>query len=138
VTDLHEWALAEGVIDTILDKFDLSEKKILEVDIVLGELQQIDVEVFKFALRELSKDSPLKDAKFNIMVEKAEFKCNVCGYIWGFGDILKKLGFDESESIHFLPETVHAFASCPKCGSRDFKIVRGRGIYLKKVKILEK
>jgi hydrogenase nickel incorporation protein HypA/HybF len=35
---------------------------------------------------------------------------------------------DVRESIHFLPESIYAYYRCPRCGSIDFEIVKGRGI----------
>ncbi len=38
------------------------------------------------------------------------------------------------ESIHFIPEVAHTYIKCPKCGSPDFEIIKGRGIWLEKIK----
>ncbi|MCK4571832.1 hydrogenase maturation nickel metallochaperone HypA, partial [candidate division WOR-3 bacterium] len=51
---MHEWALAEAVISTAIkvaeeEKF----KEITEIKIKLGELQQIEIEIFEFALKEI-------------------------------------------------------------------------------------
>jgi hydrogenase nickel incorporation protein HypA/HybF len=40
---------------------------------------------------------------------------------------------DIKEAIHFLPEAVHAYISCPNCGSFDFEIVGGRGVYIRRI-----
>ena len=66
--------------------------------------------------------------KFKFKKEKAVFKCKRCGEEWEFGT--EGLGDDEKESMHFLPETVHAFVKCPKCGSPDFIIKKGRGVWV--------
>jgi len=49
----------------------------------------------------------------------------VCSYRWKL--LPEELGSDVSEMIHFIPEAIHSFTSCPKCGSRDYEIVSGRG-----------
>ena len=53
---MHEWALAEAVIATVIE---YSRKEGLEevtkIKIKIGELQQIETEIFEFALNELTK-----------------------------------------------------------------------------------
>ncbi len=133
---MHEWSLAEAVVETVLKiAKEENAEKIIEVDIVVGVLQSIDMEAFRFALTEISRDTPMKDAKINIEFEEPTFKCRVCGNEWSFTDIKNKLGEDEIEAIHFIPDLAHTFISCPKCGSPDFEILRGRGVYLRSIKV---
>jgi len=129
---MHEWALAEAVIaaaSEIAEKERLKEVK--EVKIKVGELQQIELNILKFALSQL-KPAKFKDAKFNIEVAKAELKCRVCGYRWFFRK--EKLDESTAEAIHFIPEIAHAYIKCPKCGSPDFEILEGRGVWLESVR----
>lgn len=129
---MHEWALAEAVISTV-SKIAESEglKEVVEVKIKVGELQQIELDILEFALSQL-KNAKLKNAEFNMEIVKAELKCRVCEYKW----IFKKEKVDEetAEAIHFLPEVVHAYIKCPRCGSPDFEVLKGRGIWLESVK----
>ena len=84
---MHEWALAEAVIKTasqIAEKEGLDE--ITEVNIRLGELQQIDIETFSFALSQL-KTPNLEKAQFNIHKDEAKFKCRVCSHEWTFSSV---------------------------------------------------
>ena len=129
---MHEWALAESVISAasqIAEKEGLEE--VTEVNIRLGELQQVELEIFRFALSQL-KPSKLKDTKFNIRKTEAELKCRACGHQWK----LARTNLDEetSEAIHFVPEIAHAYIKCPKCGSPDFEILQGRGIWIESIK----
>jgi hydrogenase nickel incorporation protein HypA/HybF len=112
---MHEWALAEAIITTasqIAEKEGLSE--VTEVKIKVGELQH---------------------ARFQIETIKAKLKCRVCGNQWFFS----KESLDEktAEAIHFVPEIAHTYIKCPKCGSPDFEILEGRGIWLESVKGLK-
>lgn len=129
---MHEWALAEAVLSTIA-KIAKEEKlkQIAEVKIKVGELQQIDQEIFEFALSQL-RSSLLKNAKFSFESIKAELKCRVCGQQWSFSS--ENLEEDISEAIHFIPEIAHTYIRCPKCGSPDFEIYAGRGVWLESVK----
>jgi hydrogenase nickel incorporation protein HypA/HybF len=129
---MHEWALAEGVIDTAVKVS--REKKLKEITrivISLGEVQQIDEEIFKFALREITKPASIfKETEFKFKDEKAVLRCKVCGTEWKFSDMLSKLEDVEAESIHFIPEMSHIYMKCPTCGSRDFEIAKGRGVWI--------
>ena len=136
VAKMHEWSLAESVIETALSIVAKEQvKKVFSVKIKLGELQQIDVDIFELALKELSKGTLLENAKMEILSEEAVLKCRVCGYEWSFKSFLEKLDEEDSESIHFVPELVHVFAKCPKCGSKDFEIIKGRGVYIEGMEV---
>ncbi|PIP13981.1 MAG: hydrogenase nickel insertion protein HypA [bacterium (Candidatus Stahlbacteria) CG08_land_8_20_14_0_20_40_26] len=136
---MHEWALAEGVIDTTVKVS--REKKLKEISrvvITLGELQQIDEEIFKFALREIIKPTSIfKKTEFKFEKEKAVLRCKVCTTEWEFGDMLCGLDDVEVESIHFIPEMSHIYMKCPGCGSRDFEIVKGRGVWIASIEGME-
>ncbi|MEM3579939.1 MAG: hydrogenase nickel incorporation protein HypA [Candidatus Bathyarchaeia archaeon] len=129
---MHEWALAEAIISSVLqiaEKEGLKEVK--EVKIKVGELQQVEVDILEFALSELKVDK-LKNAKFLIETVKAELQCRVCRHTWSFSR--NKLDEETAEAIHFVPETAHAYIKCPRCGSPDFEILQGRGVWLESVR----
>ncbi|HVP93133.1 MAG TPA: hydrogenase nickel incorporation protein HypA, partial [Acidobacteriota bacterium] len=127
-----EWALAEAIIaaaSEVAEKENL--KQIKEVKIKVGELQQIELEILEFALSQL-KPAKFKNANFSIEIVKAELKCRVCGHKWFFNK--EELDENTSEAIHFVPEVAHAYIKCPKCGSPDFEILQGRGVWLESIK----
>ncbi|HYA78614.1 MAG TPA: hydrogenase nickel incorporation protein HypA [Verrucomicrobiae bacterium] len=129
---MHEWALAEAILasaNEIAEKEKL--KEITEVTIRVGELQQVEPDILRFALSEMKKEI-FKNAKFRILKAKTTLKCRVCGITWQFN--LKKLDKNTAEAIHFVPEVAHTYIQCPKCGSPDFEIVNGRGVWLENVK----
>ena len=129
---MHEWALAEAVITAaqqIAEKEKLKEIK--EINIKIGELQQVERDIFLFALSQL-KPTSFKNAKFHISTAQTKLKCRVCGNTWLFRK--NKLGKDTAEAIHFVPEVAHAYVKCPKCGSPDFEIGEGRGVWLENIK----
>jgi len=129
---MHEWALAEAVISTasqIAEKEGI--KEVTEVKIKIGELQQIELDILEFALSQL-KTSKFKNAKFNIETTGAELKCRICENKWMFNK--EKLDKDTAEAIHFIPEIAHTHIKCPKCGSPDFEILKGRGIWLESIR----
>jgi hydrogenase nickel incorporation protein HypA/HybF len=129
---MHEWALAESILTSakeIAEKEKL--KEITEVTIKVGELQQVEPDVLRFALSQM-KTEIFKDAKFRILKAKTTLKCRVCETTWQF--TLKDLDKDTAEAIHFVPEVAHTYVKCPKCGSPDFEIVNGRGVWLENIK----
>jgi hydrogenase nickel incorporation protein HypA/HybF len=129
---MHEWALAEAIIaaaSEVAEKESL--KQVKEVKIKVGELQQIELDILEFALSQL-KPAKFKNANFSIEIVKAELRCRVCGYKWFFRK--EELDKNTSEAIHFVPEVAHAYIKCPKCGSPDFEILQGRGVWLQSIK----
>jgi len=129
---MHEWALAEGVIKTIKEYS--KDKEIEKVVVKIGELQQIDIDIFKFALDELKKENSMNKLSIILEIEPAVLKCRVCGKTWSFSENLKELDDFIAESIHFVPEVFHAFIKCPNCGSPDIDILKGRGVWIEKIK----
>ena len=129
---MHEWALAEAVIaaaSQIAEKEGL--KKVTEVTVKVGELQQVELNILKFAFSQL-KPASFKDAKFRITRAKTTLKCRACGNMWLFKK--QKLDKSTAEAIHFVPEVAHTYIKCSKCGSPDFEISEGRGVWLENIK----
>jgi hydrogenase nickel incorporation protein HypA/HybF len=134
---MHEWALAESIITAAVEAAEKEKlKKITEIVIQIGELQQIERDVFEFALNEIMKvqGMKLKNTKISIEIEKSILKCKNCEHEWSFSDMKKKLSEDESEAIHFVPEVAFVHTRCPKCGSPDFEIAVGRGVSINSIK----
>jgi hydrogenase nickel incorporation protein HypA/HybF len=134
---MHEWALAESIVMATVEEAQKEKlKTITEVTVSIGELQQIEKEIFLFALGELAKSQkpPIKKDAFQLKTEKSTLTCKNCGESWKYSDMKKKLNETESESIHFIPEVVFVHARCPRCGSPDFEITKGRGVMLTSIK----
>jgi hydrogenase nickel incorporation protein HypA/HybF len=134
---MHEWALAESIIMAAVEAADKEKLKVItEITVQIGELQQIERDIFRFALKEMvkSSDSKLKNVMFHLKTEKSTLTCSSCGHTWKFSDMKKRLSEQESESIHFIPEVLFVHARCPSCGSPDFEITKGRGVTLSSVK----
>lgn len=134
---MHEWALAESILTAAIEESKKEKmKKITEIKIELGELQQIEIDIFKFALDEIIKEQGklLKNVKIIIKTKKSTLKCKNCQNTWNFSDIKKKLSVNEGESIHFIPEVAFVHTRCPKCGSPDFEISAGRGVSITQIK----
>ena len=130
---MHEWALAEAVVMSVVE-FARSRgaSRVKRVVVSLGELQAIDKEILRFALGELKGSAPIPIDEFVLEEEEAVFRCRACGFEWRLRDV-GELGEEVREYIHFVPEVVHTYLRCPRCGSPDFEVVRGRGVRIKEV-----
>ena len=134
---MHEWALAESILTAAVEVANKEKlKKITKIEITIGELQQIEQDIFKFVLDGIIKEQSgkLKDVKIQIKIEASSLKCKSCGTTWSFKEMQKKLNEDESEAIHFIPEVAFVHARCPKCKSPDFEIEKGRGVSITSIK----
>lgn len=133
---MHEWALAEAVITAALDVAKKEHmKKITKVTVQLGEMQQINEEIFRYVLNELIELNKKHFFKvmIDITIEKTMLQCNHCKHTWQFGSSKDSLGEDEVEAIHFIPEVALVHTRCPNCGSPDFCMTRGRGVSLSSI-----
>lgn len=128
---MHEWALAESVLTTALEAAKKEKlHHITEIIIAIGELQQIEQDIFDFALKEIIKEKNglLHKAKVTIQTEESVLHCNRCGHQWKFREMQKNLNERDAEAIHFVPEVALVHTRCPKCSSPDFTITKGRGV----------
>jgi hydrogenase nickel incorporation protein HypA/HybF len=129
---MHEWALAETVIAAASSiAAEQGFSRITEVTVRVGQLQQVERGILRFALLQL-KPAGFENTRFRIISAKTKLKCRVCGYEWLFQK--RRLSPDVAEAIHFLPEVAHTYIKCPRCGSPDFEVIQGRGIWLETVK----
>ncbi len=129
---MHEWALAEAILTSAKQVAEQEKlKEITEVTIRVGELQQVEPPILRFAISHM-KSEIFKNTKFRIVKSKSTLKCRVCGTTWQFN--IKKLDKTTAEAIHFVPEVAHTYVKCPKCGSPDFEMVSGRGVWLEHIK----
>ena len=143
---MHEWAIAEGIVSTVVS-FSLKEgaKKVTKVVISVGELSQLNLEILRDAIKELSEGTIMEGAEIVFQVEEAMFKCSSCGFSWSFSSVKKNLlrmfcGEDVEECdnpVHYVPDLVNVFLRCPKCGSPDFEISSGRGVKIVSVEVVK-
>ncbi len=132
---MHELALADAVMKAALRAADdAGMDRVEKLVVKVGELQQIEKDLFEFSLTSVlsSQDQRLAGASFQVTEERVRFGCNACGREYSRDDISLD-DSDQGEAIHFIPELSHAFARCPDCGSPDFEILAGRGITLERI-----
>jgi hydrogenase nickel incorporation protein HypA/HybF len=98
----------------------------------VGELQRIEMEVFRQGLSIHLEERPYGLDVFHFESDPASFECNRCGRQWLLESV-ESLDEDELEAIHFLPEAAHVYMRCPGCGSPDFTLQAGRGVRIASV-----
>ncbi len=133
---MHEWALAEGVFATALKAAEQQGMTRIEKIVVkIGELQQIQKELFEQALQQVAPaaETRIEAAEIVLELEKALFRCRACGRAFSFADATSRLGAEEAEAIHFVPELAHTCIGCPECGSPDFEVGAGRGVWIERI-----
>lgn len=130
---MHEWALAEGVVQTTLETArENGLRRVSVIRVTVGQLQQISPAFFQKAIDQvIPADEPLLEGlSVTIETEKAACRCRACSTEFGVEEALEALGGDAAESIHFIPELAQTFMACPACGSPDYTVERGRGVVL--------
>ena len=133
---MHEFALADAVVKAAMRAArEAGIDQVERVTVRVGELQQIEVDLFEFSLGQVlpANDPILTGVRFVVEAEPVVFGCRVCDRRFGTGDLGDEGDAESAEAMHFLPELAHAFVRCPGCGSPDFDIVAGRGVTLVKI-----
>ncbi len=129
---MHEWALAEAVLSAVSEIVGRERlDEVTEINISIGELQDVEREIFKFALNQM-KPARFEKARFRITRAKTLLKCRNCGNEWQLKN--QKINAAQKEAIHFIPEVAHTYIKCPRCASPDFEITKGRGIWIRNIK----
>ena len=130
---MHEWALAESVVETVKKHAaQHSSARVVSVTLLFGELQKIDPDIFLSGLEMLLQEEAFRTDVFHLETEEAAFRCRACETEFRFAD-LPEIDEEEKEAIHFLPELAHTYMRCPGCGSPDFEVARGRGVTVKEI-----
>jgi hydrogenase nickel incorporation protein HypA/HybF len=130
---MHEFALAEGVAVTAVQAAEKEGlQRITRLTVVIGELQQIERELFAEVLQQVMPEThaELADVAVELRTQPAVLRCRSCEHQYGMAKGSGDLGADEAEAIHFIPELAHTYLRCPVCASPDFEVVEGRGVWL--------
>jgi hydrogenase nickel incorporation protein HypA/HybF len=131
---VHELTLVQGIIDAVSDQGKERRRKVIGVEITLGELAQFDPRTVRVLLKELRKGTPLEGARVTLKTEKALIRCASCQSVWNFKEVAPSLTEESKEVVHFFPELVSSYFRCPRCSKGFFEILQGRSVSISRVK----
>jgi hydrogenase nickel incorporation protein HypA/HybF len=121
---MHEFSISSEIVRTVLDTAEKNNgKRVLSIQLEIGELTHLNGDQVGFWIKELFKGSVAENAEVKIKTIKARIHCKPCGYK---GDI----GSDQEDSFRHL-----ALQTCPRCNSFQIKIEKGRECILRRIQV---
>jgi hydrogenase nickel incorporation protein HypA/HybF len=122
---MHEFSISSEIVRTVLDTAEKNHgKKVLSIQLEIGELTLLNLEQVTFWMDELFKGSVAEGAKIKVRTIKARIRCKACGYEGQNSSDQKDL------FQHFVP------LSCPQCGASQIEIKRGYECVLKRIQAI--
>jgi len=123
---MHEFSISDEIVRDVLDAVKENKgRKVLSIQLEIGELALLNAEQVTFWIHELFKGSVAEGAKVKVRTMKARIKCESCGYKGGIPS-------DPQSSLrHLGPPT------CPQCNSFQFNIEKGRECILRKIQVVK-
>lgn len=119
---MHEFSISDEIVRNVLNAVkENNGKKVLSIQLEIGELALLNVEQVTFWIHELFKGSVAEGAKVKVKTVQARIQCESCGYKGG-------IGLDRQDPFqHAIPY------SCPKCHSFQINVEKGRECTLRKI-----
>jgi len=142
---MHELSVAQNIVDFVLSEMEKRRaKRVIEIEVDVGELMQIDKDVLVRALEALTSDARLKDCRVRVRAVPASFTCRRCSSSWGMKEAREQLGVVPKEllvkepdsdelPLHFLPYLYPAFLHCPNCKSSDISVIEGEDVRIGRI-----
>jgi len=122
---MHELSISSEIVQNVLDTAKTNDgKKVVSVQLEIGELALLNVEQVTFWIHELFKGSVAEGAKIKVKTIKARIQCESCGYKGGMNP-------DRQDSFRHV-----IFYSCPKCSSFQIKVEKGRECTLRRIQVV--
>ena len=119
---MHEFSISSEIVRTVLDTAKKNHgKRVLSIQLEIGELTLFNVEQVTFWIQELFKGSVAEGAKIKVKIIKARIRCEACKY-------QGEIGFDGGDLFRHLGPV-----SCPQCSSFQIKIEKGQECVLKRI-----
>jgi hydrogenase nickel incorporation protein HypA/HybF len=122
---MHEYSIASEIVRNVLDAAEKQDgKRVLSIQLDMGELTLLNMEQVTTWIHELFKGTMAEGAKVRVKTVKARIHCPSCGYHGG-GKM------DPEDPLKYL-----VACPCPRCGSLAIHIEKGRECILRKIKAL--
>ena len=123
---MHEFSISSEIVKTVLDTVEKSKgREVLSIQLEMGELALLNVEQVTFWIHELFKGTAAEGARVKVKTIKAQLQCNSCAY--------KGRNISQEKDIfhHSIP------LICPKCGSLEIKVEKGRECILRRIQVMK-
>jgi hydrogenase nickel incorporation protein HypA/HybF len=123
---MHEFSISSEIVRNVLDAAEKNHgRKVLSVQLEIGELTLLNIEQVTFWIHELFKGSIAEGAKVKVKTIKARIHCKDCGYKGGIRS-------DQKDSFRHLTPPI-----CPQCNSFQIKVGKGQECILRKIQVLK-
>jgi hydrogenase nickel incorporation protein HypA/HybF len=110
---MHEFSLAAALVEQLQRIADERHvRRIVEVEVHCGVMQQVVSESLAMAFEAVSADTPAAGARLKIVVEELVVRCRACGSSFA------------AAIDNYL---------CPQCQTADVEVIAGRDVVLQSV-----
>jgi len=122
---MHEFSISSEIVKAVLDTAEKNNgKKVLSVQLEIGELTLLNVEQIAFWIQELFKGSIAENTKVKVRRIKARVSCEGCGYKGGGKS-------DQEDAFKH-----YALQRCPQCHSFQIKVEKGKECTLRRIQVI--
>jgi hydrogenase nickel incorporation protein HypA/HybF len=112
---MHELGVTENIVNIALTKAgEVQAKKVIRINVVVGELSGFVSDCIQFYFDSLSKDTIAQEAVLHFESVPAQLRCRNCSTI-------------------FHPQD--ALWSCPRCQGQSVEILKGRELYIESMEV---
>jgi len=116
---MHELPVTKSILDIVIKHAEANNvKKIISINLMIGDLSQLENEWIQRYFDYLSKDTIAEDAKLKIKRVPVVMQCSQCSHTF-------EVNIREIKEIQ-----------CPRCGrTKNFSIISGREYYIKDIEV---
>jgi len=112
---MHEFGVTENIVNIALAKAgEAQASKVIQINIVIGELSGFVPECIQFYFDSLSKDTIAQGAAVHFELVPTQLRCRNC-------------------SSTFRPQDT--LWACPKCRGQSVEIFKGRELYIESIEV---
>ncbi len=112
---MHELTVTQNIVSIALAKAaETQARRIVQINIVIGELSGFVPDCIRFYFDSLSRDTIAQDAVLHFQPVPTQLRCRNC-------------------SVTFHPQD--AVWSCPQCQGLGLEIVNGRQLYIESIEV---
>lgn len=123
---MHEFSISNEIVQSVLHAaIENNGKKVVSIQLEIGELALLNVEQVTFWIHELFKGTLAEGAKVKVKSIKARIHCESCGYRGG-------MKLDPQDPFRHV-----LLYSCPECHSFQINVKKGRECTLKRIQVIK-